>query len=276
MERSIEQRSEHSKTFLDAPEIHVQWASDYLNADLDAFYDACYARIVEKLAPAPGARILDAGCGYGHHAVRLASHGLRVTGLDFSQAALARARDNIGQAGMAHRIDLRQGDLLAMPFGDAAFGYVNCWGVLMHIPDLERALVELARVLRPGGKLVLTENNARSWDVRFVEPAIRLTKRTLRRPLKERVSTHRGIEEWAEAAYGGLMVRKTDLAYLERFCQMQGLTLVDRYACQFTEIYTNVPTRLLKRQVHAFNARWFRRGGDPRLALGNTLIFEKR
>lgn len=272
----IRARHLQSKGYLNTPQIHAQWEASYLNEDLDPFYDACYARMVHKLDPAPGAHILDAGCGYGYHAVRLASHGLRVTGLDFSHAALRQARATVRRAGMASRIRLHQGDLLHMPYADGTFEYVNCWGVLMHIPDLEGALRELARVLRPGGKLVVTENNAQSWDVRVLEPAIRLTKRTLGRPLKERVHTHRGVEEWAEDARGGLMVRKTNMAYLVDFYRDRGLALVDRYACQFTEAYTNVPMRALKRRVHTFNTLWFQHVQDPRFAMGNTLIFQKR
>lgn len=272
----VSERDLRSRDYLSAPEIHVEWEAQYLNEDLDAFYDACYARIADRLAPEPGDHVLDAGCGYGYHTVRLASQGLRVTGLDFSEAALARARATIRQAGMGSRIRLQPGDLLAMPFADASFQHVNCWGVLMHIPDLERALVELARVLQPGGKLVITENNAQSLDVKVLEPAIRLAKRILGRPLKERVRTPRGIEEWAESADGGLLVRKTNMSYLVAFYRARGLELIDRYACQLTEAYTNVPTRALKRQVHKLNTLWFRHIQHPRFAMGNTLIFQKR
>lgn len=271
-----EPRTEQSKSYLTQPEIHAQWESDYLNPDLDAFYDLCFGRIVEKLAIPAEPRILDAGCGYGFHAMRLASQGLRVVGVDFSQSALQVARTNVERAGMADRVSLQQADLLALPFEAESFSYVNCWGVLMHIPDLEQALGELCRVLKPGGKLVLTENNVRALDVVVLERAIRLVKRVLGRRLNERRRTPRGIEEWV-AAHGesGLLVRKTDMRFLEQSLNARGLRLVDRFASQFTEVYTNMPTPALKRAVYAFNTMWFKHVKGPRLAMGNTLIFEK-
>ena len=55
------------------------------------------------------------------------------------------------------------------------------WGVLMHVPNLEMALVELVRVLKPGGKLILGENNAASFDVTVPEPSMRFLKRLIGR-----------------------------------------------------------------------------------------------
>ena len=62
--------------------------------------------------------------------------------------------------------------------------------------------------------------------------------------------TVRGTESWYD---DGLMVRKTDMGFLIKHMQMLGMKLVDRTPCQFTESYTNVPTKFLKRAIYAFN-----------------------
>ncbi len=258
---------------LHGPEIHAQWESVYLNPDLDRLYDRIFERIVRILAPKPDQTLLDAGCGSCFHAARLAKGGLRVTALDFSDAALERGAETIRRAGMADRIRLERGDLLHLPFSDGAFDYVHCWGVLMHVPQLEVALGELIRVLKPGGKLVVMENNARSLHAHGKKLA-RLAKRILRRPLTERTATPRGSEEWVVDESGRLMVRTQDIDFLVRFCAERGLRLVDRFASQFTELYTHLPGRSLKRAVYKFNEFWFASVARPKLAVGNVLVFE--
>ena len=223
----------------------------------------------------PGASILDAGCGYGFHAMRMARRGLKVTGVDFSDAALAAARQNIEAAGLTSQIHVEKGDLLALPFRDAEFDFASSWGVLMHIPEVERVLGELARVLKPGGRLALMENDMASWHVRLWEPAVRTVKRALGRQVQERRRTERGIEEWFAEKDGGLLVRKIDVAWLTRACAERGLTLVGRFPSQFTELYTQMPTRALKRLVYRFNQAWFDRGGRAQGAMGNVFVFQK-
>lgn len=256
------------------PEIHEHWESVYLNPDLDRLYDRIFERIVRTLAPEPDQTLLDAGCGSCFHAVRLARSGVRVTALDFSDAALGRGAETIRRAGMEDRIRLERGDLLELPFSDRAFDYVHCWGVLMHVPRLEDALGELIRVLKPGGRLVVMENNARSLHVQG-EKLARLAKRILRRPLNKRTATPRGSEEWIGDGSSRLLLRIQDIDFLVRFCEKRGLRLIDRFAGQFTELYTHLPGRALKRVVHKFNEFWFASVGRPKLAVGNILVFEK-
>ena len=263
-------RSKQSAEFLAGRSIHEEWESDYLNADLDAFYDAAFAKLIMRLGAKPGDKILDAGCGYCFHATRLARAGLLVTAVDLSPAALEEARRIL--EGQKLSIDLRQGDLLSLPFHDESFQFVNCWGVLMHIREVEKALEELARVLECGGRLAIMENNRRSFHVRIWELAIRTTKRIVGRKVPRRDSTPRGVEEWREE---GLLIRKLDIDWLIDFYAQRGLNLVDRFAGQFTEAYTNLPTKTLKKFVYRFNERWFRSEWPPGLALANILIFEK-
>ena len=265
-----------SKKRLARADIHEQWQRDYLGPDLDRFYDAAFARIVDELRDSTGKSVLDLGCGYCYHTTRLARSDLDITAADFSEAALAQARERLRDAGLADRVALRLADATRMPFADASFDSVVMWGVLMHIPECEKALGEIARVLKPGGKFVLAENNARSLEVVFLERLVNVAKRALGRVPHERRRVPLGIEEWQVAGSDGLMVRKTDMPALVRHCSGLGLELKKRFAGQFTEAYVRVPTRLAKRAIHAFNRLYFSRVGRPGPALSNVLVFRKR
>ena len=104
-------------------------------------------------------RILDAGCGNGRYLrflLREAAPDAVVVGCDFSRAMLAPARARV-QSGQAHLV---VADITRLPFADRTFDAIVCGWVLEHILDPIAGLVELARVLTPGGKLlVLTTEN---------------------------------------------------------------------------------------------------------------------
>jgi ubiquinone/menaquinone biosynthesis C-methylase UbiE len=267
--------SAQSKIRLARPDIHEQWESDYLNPQMDKFYDLAFTRILEALGDTEDKTLLDAGCGYCYHTRRLAGSKLRITGVDFSKAALEQAEKTLTEAGLGGRVALKQADLTALPFADESFDYVLMWGVLMHIPEAEKALSELARVLKSGGKLVLAENNAQSLEVRFLEPAIESMRRLAGRPARTRQVTRLGIEEWQAADSGGLLVRKTNMPALVAFCGEIGLQSCERFAADFTQIYTRLPGNGLKRMVYAFNRFYFRHFRAPGPALGNILVFRK-
>ncbi len=273
-------RSAQAEQFLARKAIHDAWRSDYLNPSLEPFYDLAFQRVREALGAGPGTRLLDAGCGSCMHAARFARAGISVVGVDFSAAALDDARAQLRTAGLEQRVELRQADLRALPFADGEFRAISCWGVLMHVPDLEAALDELARVLAPHGRLAIMENNARSLHVRWVEPTLRVAKRMLGRSVAQVARNERGVEEWratpgAAQGEGGLMVRKLDPRWLEQAMAQRGLRLVQRFAGQFTELYTSLPARPLKRAVFRFNHAWLARGRSPALAMGNVFVFEK-
>ena len=107
--------------------------------------------VQELLADAPPGRALDAACGTGRHAAFLATRGHRVAGIDTSPAMLARARARVPAAALA------VGSLVALPISSASVGVAVCALALMHLPDLRPAIAELARVVRPGGRLVLSD-----------------------------------------------------------------------------------------------------------------------
>jgi ubiquinone biosynthesis O-methyltransferase len=112
-----------------------------------------------KLIPEPrGLEILEVGSGLGTFAMHLASLGARVTGTDFSDTAVQIASDKLTdqkQAGLRFQV----ADAQDLHFREASFDVVVCCECLEHLPDPLKALREMARVLRPGGTLVLTTEN---------------------------------------------------------------------------------------------------------------------
>jgi SAM-dependent methyltransferase len=98
-----------------------------------------------------GLRILDAGCGPGHYSSALQERGFRVTGIDGSEEMLAIARAS--SPGVEFKLaDLTQ----SLPFADSSFDYIVCIEVLRYLPDINRMLPELVRILRPGGTCLIT------------------------------------------------------------------------------------------------------------------------
>jgi SAM-dependent methyltransferase len=104
----------------------------------------------------PGELVLDAGCRDATHAVALARrYGCRVLGVDLVPAWLPGGRSQAAAAGLAGRVALVQGDILALPVGHGACDLVWCRDTLSCVDDCAGALRECARVLRPGGAMVL-------------------------------------------------------------------------------------------------------------------------
>jgi SAM-dependent methyltransferase len=105
-----------------------------------------------------GMRLLDVGCGIGDDVRALAAlvgASGHVVGLDNSETMLAKARELSADAPLAGEFVL--GDLLALPFEDASFDGCRAERVLIHSADPAGALVEMARITRPGGVVVVTE-----------------------------------------------------------------------------------------------------------------------
>jgi len=139
--------------------------------------------------------------------------GIRLTGVDWSPAMLAIARSRA--AALERHVDLRQGDAQALDFPGESFDTVVCALGLCAIPDDRRALTEMVRVLRPGGRLLLVDHVAAS-------------ARTLRAAqwLYERISIPLAGEHFRRRPLGqvrdlGLLIEETErlkLGIVERVC----------------------------------------------------------
>jgi ubiquinone/menaquinone biosynthesis C-methylase UbiE len=100
-----------------------------------------------------GKDVLDVGIGSGIATQMLAEAGANVTGVDLTQWAVETTRHRLDAFGL--EADVRQADAEQLPFADASFDLVFSWGVIHHSSDMDRALGELVRVTRPGGRIVL-------------------------------------------------------------------------------------------------------------------------
>ena len=120
---------------------------DFMNHAMSLGLDARWRRLTARAVVHPGDRVLDACCGTGDLALAGARAGGRVTGLDFSERMLARARRK------SDLIDWVRGDAAALPFPDATFDVVTVGFGIRNLEDMEGGLRELARVLRRGGRL---------------------------------------------------------------------------------------------------------------------------
>lgn len=105
-------------------------------------------------------RALDAGCGTGAFllplARRLSPHGATVIGIDLSEGTLGQARASVQAECLP--VDCVIGDVEALPFDDCTFDLVLANYMLYHVPDLDQAIAELRRVVRPGGTLLAATN----------------------------------------------------------------------------------------------------------------------
>jgi demethylmenaquinone methyltransferase / 2-methoxy-6-polyprenyl-1,4-benzoquinol methylase len=124
---------------------------DVMNRVMTAGLDRRWRRLAAEQVVRPGDEVLDACCGTGDLAVEAERAGGRVTGLDFSEPMLERARRKSGT------VEWVRGDLLALPFADESFDVATVGFGIRNVDGLEAGLRELARVLRPGGRLACLE-----------------------------------------------------------------------------------------------------------------------
>jgi SAM-dependent methyltransferase len=127
-----------------------QWSDTY-DEPRNSLFDVDEPLMREILDERPKGTALDAACGTGRYAEYLAARGHRVIGVDTSAEMLTRARVRVPEAEFLH------GDLRALPLPDNAVDLVVSGLALVHVPALEPVLAEFARVLRPGGDLVISD-----------------------------------------------------------------------------------------------------------------------
>lgn len=132
---------------------------DLANAALSLGQDAHWRRVTARAAQPVDAEVLDVAAGPGNVAVELVAQGARrVVALDLSEQML-RVGYERGHVG----IDWINGDAQALPFPDDRFDAVTISFGIRNVPDPERAVAEFARVLRPGGRLVICEFANPTW-----------------------------------------------------------------------------------------------------------------
>lgn len=129
---------------------------DLVNTVTSLGQDRRWRRLTrEALRLTPGDRVLDVGAGTGVSTVELSRSGAYVVGVDFSTGMLGQGRDR--------GVPLVAGDGLHLPFADAAFDAVTISYTIRNFVDVDAGLRELARVTKPGGRLVIAELSHPTW-----------------------------------------------------------------------------------------------------------------
>ncbi len=143
-------------------------AADRFDAPALSFWNRFGQNTIERIQLKPGAKVLDVCCGSGASAipaaVKVGNTG-SVMGADLADSLLELARKKSQQQGLAN-IEFRCGDFTNMGLPSESFDAIVCVFGIFFVPDMEAAVAELWRMLRPGGKLAIT-----SWGTRVFEPA---------------------------------------------------------------------------------------------------------
>jgi SAM-dependent methyltransferase len=123
---------------------------------------------------ASGLKVLDVGCGQGIDAIEYARAGADLTGIDLTPRHVELARRNLEALGL--EADIVEGDGEQLPFADETFDRVSSNGVLHHTPDIDAALREIHRVLKPGGEariILYNRNSLHYWLVQVLWQGLR-------------------------------------------------------------------------------------------------------
>lgn len=178
----------------------AKWYAALTKKSLEDF-KALARRVAAEIAP--GSAVLEVAPGPGYFAIELAKLGdYEITGLDISETLVEIARANSARANV--RVDFRRGNASSMPFGDETFDFLLCRAAFKNFSEPQRALEEMCRVLRPGGRALIIDLR-RDASVKSINQAVDgmgvgalngiLTKLTFRFMLLKRAYTRSEFEQ---------------------------------------------------------------------------------
>ena len=114
--------------------------------------------VVELLNPIKGDLLLEVGCGNARDLLVFGMEGITCVGIDFSSGMIKEGKKDIDEIGLKN-VGLTVGSGTSLPFKSETFDKISCSEVIEHIPNYEDAIIEMIRVLKVGGKLVITTPN---------------------------------------------------------------------------------------------------------------------
>ncbi|MGY1495858.1 methyltransferase domain-containing protein [Streptomyces sp. QTS52] len=134
------------------------WHDDKDDTPVQEATDRLTDIVADRLALSTGTEVLDIGCGTGRSTVRIAArHQANITAITVSPHELELAQAYAATGPHAGQATFRLADAMALPFPDGCFGAAYAIESLVHMPDRAKAVAEIARTLRPGGRLVITD-----------------------------------------------------------------------------------------------------------------------
>lgn len=264
-----EAATKRPKNVFEREETVATWDQDYYHPIAERYYDVAVRDLLRSMGAKPGDLVLDAGCGPGVHSIRAARYGCKVKAIDLSDRMLAHARERSREAGVADRIEFQQDDLTALSLESGAYPFVFNWGVLIHVPEAEKAIDHLTRVVAPRGKLALQVLGETSLDF-AVE---RFVRRVLGKPLNlEETSLGTGV--WYEFSDDRLWVHRYSPKKLVEAMKSRGFRLVSHRAAEFTEFQWRMPAALRPLLLWVNRAAYTLRF-PARLSCTQLFVFEK-
>jgi malonyl-CoA O-methyltransferase len=185
---------------LDPQSAYGLWAGSYPPRPHNPLMEVEHETVLALLPDVRGLTVLDAGCGSGRYLRELADRGARTIGMDLSPAMLERARQTTTR--------ITRADLRALPFDAMSIDLVVCGLALGDFAEIELALTEIARVLRPGGCVIYSvvhpAGEAAGWSRTFESDgrtwAIDGFWHSLARHREACAAAGFAIEEWREPA----------------------------------------------------------------------------
>lgn len=194
----------------DAAQAHFdRWARVYGRSRL---LPSLQRRALTQLAPRQDDRLLDVACGAGALVLEVAPRVDRAVGADFSDGMLELARDRLdaGGDGAPANVEFVHAPSDALPFEDASFTALLCTTALHHFPAPQGSIDEMARVLAPGGRLVIGDFARDGITTRIADPL-------MRRFEKGHVGLQRKRDIEAMVARAGLRVTRSRHAWIRLY-----------------------------------------------------------
>lgn len=137
---------------------HVGYWPEGLNDSIHHAQERLTELVLSRLNVSANQKVLDVGCGVGWPAIRLArSTGALVTGINVSRGQLEIAQKRAQEEGLADRVKFEYANAMTLPYADQSFDAAMAYESMFHMPDRNKVLSEIFRVLRPGGRLVVAD-----------------------------------------------------------------------------------------------------------------------